>query len=277
MRLIAAVTLVLCLLVGQAAVAETRYIPGVAIVPEIRTPDGSLRVYATPRGPMYWSPGYPIPPGDTIKLNVFVSTGGDKLEIVKVRLDNQEIASLTSTPWSVEYPAAKLGTGYHGVEAWAKCVGKHGKTNSATVLLFIGPEGEKVPTPEEASKDPKRFALALIGVSDKDLGPELKADQPAVQKAINADRPIVLDGPVVLKVKLPEGKKKLVYSLVRNWKEEYRSPLLPGDSQIKLRPATPQEPGLLPGELLLIVWGADDSGNLGQPAVVSVSVPKPKE
>lgn len=271
------VVFVMYLLAVSAATAAVRYIPGVAIVPEVRATDGKLRVYETPRGPMYWSPGCPIPPSDAIKLNLFVTTGGDSLESVKVRLDNKEIASLTSSPWSTEISAAKLGTGYHSVEAWAKCAGKGGKSNSATLLFFVGPAQEKQPHPEEATTDPAKSANSFIGVSQKDPGPAVTADQPSANEALSAGRPILLERPITLEVALPQGMTKLVYALVRDWKEEYRSPVLPGTDHIRLQPAVDKTPGLLPGDLQLIVWPADEKGRLGQPAVIAVSVPKQKE
>jgi len=269
-------SLLLVFLATEAwSATKVRYVPGIAIIPEVRTPDGNLRVYETPRGPIYWSPGYPIYQGDTIKLNVFVSTGGDTLEIVKVRLDNTEIASLTRAPWSIELSASKLGVGYHAVEAWAKCTGSDGKSNSATRVFFIAPKDKNLSP--EAIKDPKQAALAIAGISHEDPAPGVTSNDPEADKALKDGSPIVLRHPVQLNISLPEGMTKFSYSLIRDGNEEYRSPELSADTRIKLQPARGEIKGLLPGELFLVVWGINEKGAMGQPAAIQINIPKPTD
>lgn len=254
------------------------YTPAVVIIPEVRTPQGELRSYRTAQGVSYWHAGLPVYKGDGVKLNVFVSTGGADLAETRVRLDNKEISRRTEAPWDVTLDTGDLSGGYHYVEAWARTGGDDPRASTASLVFFVDPK--QAPQPDSSSPiveavPPPEDAPAPDLAPDQG-GPsvQISADTPAAQKALDTGARVTVAAPVVFSVAGPGPDESYVYALYRGKEEIYRSKSRPIGSKVQLRPDAKDAPGLLPGVLRFVVWGADKQGRLGPPRIVELEVPR---
>lgn len=261
----------------EKVTSELIYTPAVVIIPEVRAPDGELRAYHTPDGVTYWRAGLPVYQGDRVKLNVFVSTGGVDLAETRVRLDNEERDRRTSAPWHSSVDTGALAEGYHFVEAWARTGGKAPRDATATLVFFVDPKSpprvsadspvvEDVPPPKSA---PEPDVDASQG------GPtvRLSSANAEARKALDAGTRVLLTGPVEFSVTGPGPDEGYIYALYRGDKQIHRSGTLPLDTRVNLRPDAPGAPGLQPGTLRFVVWGADKNGRLGPPRITDIEIP----
>lgn len=253
------------------------YTPAVVVIPEVRTPDGEMRAYRTAGGVSYWHDGLPVYKGDSVKLNVFVSTGGADLAETRVRLDNKEISRRTEPPWDVTLDTGDLSTGYHYVEAWARTGGEDPRAATANLVFFVDPK--PAPQPDNTSPvvetiPPPADAPAPVLARDQG-GPavQISADKPAAQKALDTGARVVVAAPVIFSVSGPGPDEGYVYALYRGADEIYRSKTRPVGSKVQLRPDAEGAPGLLPGVVRFVVWGTDKQGRLGPPRIVEIEVP----
>lgn len=266
--------------VAGAAFAEN-YVPGVAVVPEVRTPSGELRTYRTGLGFSYWRSDLPIYKGDKVLLNVFVCLGGAELAESRVRVDNEEISRRTSAPWSTQLDTGSLKDGYHFVEAWAKTKGNNPHTATATVTLFIDPHAPgaspQAPIVEPLASTPDP-AILTLPPAQGGTSVSLSCDDPAGQAALTKGTAVRIADPVVFAVSGPGPAEGFTYALYRGGSQIHKSDILPVGTRIKLRRNTPGAPGLLPGALTLVVWGTDKEGRVGAARKVALEVPSfPRE
>ena len=258
-----------------AALAES-YVPGVAVVPEVRTPSGELRTYRTGLGFSFWRTDLPIYKGDKVLLNVFVCLGGAELAESRVRVDNEEISRRSSAPWSAQLDTGTLKEGYHFVEAWAKTKGNSPHTATATVTLFIDPHAPgaspQAPIVEPLASTPDPAVLTLPTTQG---GPSvsLSCDDPAGQAALTKGAPVRIADPLVFAVSGPGPAEGFTYALYRGGSQIHKSDVLPIGTRIKLRRNAPGVPGLLPGAVTLVVWGTDKEGRIGPARKVALEVP----
>ncbi|HEY3268574.1 MAG TPA: hypothetical protein VGM37_16770 [Armatimonadota bacterium] len=257
---------------------EIVYAPAVAVVPEVRTPAGELRVYKTPAGITYWRNGLPVYMGDSVKLNVFVSTGGADLAETRVRLDNVEKNRRTEAPWNAVIETGALEAGYHYVEAWARTGGADPQAATAGIVFFVDPKASEqggVASPVVADVPPPAGAPAP-SIDPGSGGPsvQISADLPDVQNALDAGVRAPIHGPVTFAVSGPAPTESFVYALYRNTQQVRRSDPLPLATKVKLRPDAPDAPGLQSGILRFVVWGADKQGRLGPPKIIEIEVAK---
>lgn len=252
------------------------YVPGVAVVPEVRTPSGELRTYRTGLGFSYWRSDLPIYSGDKVLLNVFVCLGGAELAETRVRIDNEEIDRRTKAPWSVQLDTGPLKEGYHFVEAWARTKGDRPHAATATVTLFIDPHAAgstpqaPVVEPVQSSPDP-----AVLALPPPQGGPSvsLSCDDAVAQAALTKGTSVSVTEPLVFSVSGPGPSEGFIYALYRAGSQAWKSDVLPVGTHIKLRRSDPGNPGLLPGSLTLVVWGTDKNGRIGPARKVELTVP----
>jgi hypothetical protein len=273
LRVVPAVAALLC----SAGTAHSEdYVPGVAVVPEVRTPSGELRTYRTGLGFSYWRSDLPIYKGDKVLLNVFVCLGGADLAESRVRVDNEEISRRTTAPWSAQLDTGTLKDGYHFVEAWAKTQGGNPHTATATVTLFIDPHAPgaspQAPIVEPLASTPDPAVLTLPPAQG---GPSvsLSCDDPAGKAALAKGSPVRIADPVIFAVSGPGPAEGFIYALYRGGNQIHKSDILPTATRIKLRRNAPGIPGLLPGAITLVVWGTDKEGRIGAARRVALEVP----
>lgn len=249
------------------------YTPAVAVIPEVRTPTGAFRTYRTADGAAYWSRGLPVYRGDRVRLNVFVSTGGGELAETRVRLDNTEIARRTAPPWDVSLDTSNLSEGFHFVEAWARTGGANPRAATDTLVFFVDPRPGEQATNAALPVAPVT-ADAPPALDPGAGGPAvtLTTDDPEAAKAVAAGAAVRIGKPVEFAVAGPADDEGFIYGLYRGGKQLYRSERMPAGTRIKVRPHTPEQPGLMPGLVWLVVWGAAKDGRLGPPRVAALDV-----
>ena len=269
--------LICCLIVVTAAnlwgatAAVSRWVPGVRIALEVRTPSGEMRTYHTPPRFTYWTPELPVIQGDSVTVDCFVAVGGGEMGQVRVRLDNAELARLTKEPWKVDLPTDKLTPGYHFLEVWAS--EKKGKWASATQSFLVVPASEpsiQVALSPEAAAE---VEIAEPAPGDQPTGPAatLRSRNEAVEKALREGKSVTISEPTVFWVDTPQGKR-FFYTLEREGVITYRSPALPVNTQILIQPKQADGPGLDPGTVLMKVRAGDLAGSFGPAAQVTLGI-----
>jgi hypothetical protein len=261
------------------AVAEDLvYIPRVAVVPEVRTPQGELRTYRTGIGYTYWRADLPIYKGDRVRLNIFACSGGVDLAEARVRLDNVEIHRITEAPWCATLETGDLSEGYHFVEAWVRTAGPNPRTATDSITLFIEPHA--------AGQTPIAPAVETIQTTPRPVIPDLPpstggpsvalaSEDPEARQSLQSASPVRVAAPVIFSVTGPGPGQGFSYGLYRAGHAIYRSQTLAPETRIILRPDATGAPGLLPGLLMLVVRGVNAQGQLGPPLMVDVEVPSP--
>jgi hypothetical protein len=284
-------------------VTVTTFTPAITLTLEATTPQGTQRIYPTATGPSYWQSGLPVVKGDHVKVDVFVSTGGGELKQVKVRLDNQLIATLDKTPWSTTIDTSTVALGYHNLEVWAQETdSKHQTFATKTMTFFVdstAPSGSG-PGPVAAVKGEQQVLngssvtdVTLAGVAKSPALPtalatatqdsratvSLSTTDPTAQQAIATGNPVPLSAPIVIAVNTPNGSAahRFIYTLVRGDQTIYQAdhPVGAGLARIRLQQRSDTQPGLLPGRVSLWVWGVDDQGNYGNPVSATFDIAAP--
>lgn len=278
--------------------------PAINATVDVLTPAGTPREYSTASGSTLWSPGSSqfIYKGDKIKLSVFVSTGAFELQHVKVRLDNNLIATIDHQPWDTSIDTDTLQTGYHMFNIWAQSDSPAPYSSSEETIAFYLAEqnqaaGSTSPAGPATAPDSAPPATA-IGASSQTIQtsaplyvlPKLIRDKEQETKAIvglqagsspvvtgDGQTPVSVSGPTDIKVVVPGGStaRRFVYALYREGAIVYESDqLLPAaGTVIRLQERTSSQPGLLPGDVILKAWGVDQDGRYGAPTTLPVNVP----
>lgn len=260
---------------ARDAVTRLVFTPSVAIVPEVRTAQGELRTYRLADGATYWKEGLPVFRGDRVKINVFVSSGGEDLAESVVRLDNVTVSRKTAPPWDVGLTTDTLTEGYHFVEAWARTGGAEPRDASKTLVFFVDPRA----VGQATTVSPVLETVALSDEAVPKLPPaaggpsvQISADLSDAQAALTSGKVLRLTGPVEFSISGPAPNEGFVYALYRGETEIHRSERLEVGTRVKLRPDAPDAPGLLPGRIWFVVWGMDRENRLGPARIVPVEV-----
>jgi hypothetical protein len=280
--------------------------PQVSIDIEAYAPSGAMRLYSMPNGSSYWTSDLPIYRGDTVKIDVFVATGADELQHLKVRIDNVPVADLTKAPWTTSLPATTLGLGYHFVEAWVQVSGPKPRfathsmefmvadppsaTVSQPTALVMGQEqilsqGQVVTVPLDANAmaDPATApplpAFLSTAKPDPKAAVSIVLTDPEKNTTLDQKTAVQTSSPIVAIVAptAHSTAQQFTYMLERGSQTVVPATrLFPADSvHIRLQPRTSKTPGLLPGLTTIWVWGVDSDGNYGPPVSATVQLQPP--
>lgn len=270
------------------------YTPAITLTLEVQTPSGAPRVYPTASGLSYWADDMPVAKGDQVKLDVFVATGGGELQGAKVRLDNQPIATLDKSPWSTTINTDAIGAGDHFLEVWAQELEPDGKRTAYAIKTMTFTVASNLPgvgsgpvsavagvqqvlsgnsvtnVPLTGPGQPPALPQPIAGsAADATATVSLAANDPTAEQALASGNVVSLSAPIVVSVHAPAGSTahRFVYALVRGDQTIYESDQ-PSDinlAQIRLQQRSGTEPGLLPGRIVLWVWGVNNHGDYGTP------------
>lgn len=301
----------LLLLVPSAAFAKDKtstltYTPAITLTLEVQTPAGTPRVYPTAAGPTYWTQDMPVAVGDHVKLDIFVATGGGELQQAKVRLDNKLIATLNSFPWNTQIDTSAIGAGGHFLEVWAQELEPDGKRTAYAIKTITFTVQSSLPdsaansTPVTAVKGeqqvltgsmvadipltgpgaPPALPQALAtGAANSTATVSLSANDPAASQALSSGNVVSLSSPIVISVRATPGStaNRFVYALVRGDQTIYAADHATdlNLAEIRLQQRSDAQPGLLPGRVVLWVWGVDDHGDYGAPVSAIFDVAPP--
>ena len=278
--------------------------PQVSLVLEPYAPDGTMRLYTVPNGVSYWTQDMPIYQGDTVKLDVFVATGADELQDLKVRMDNVLVADISKSPWTTTLTTSRLGSGYHFVEAWVQVSGQKPQFATHTLTFFVNPtppstgvdqpvaqvkgqeqiltNGQVVSVPLDpnaTSAAPQTPATPpVLASASSDAGATVKIVlNDAVSNAVlDQSTNLQLASPAVASIVPLSGStaQKFAYELQRGDETiVMTNQIFPADAtKIRLQPRTSTTPGLLPGTTTRGVWGVDAQGNYGTPVSATVQI-----
>ncbi len=268
--------------------------PQIQVALDPYTADGHQRVYQLASGGTYWTNGLPIYQGDKIHVAVFVATGADDLQLMKIRLDNRPVADLTAAPWSAEFDSSTLGAGPHVLEAWAQVSGPKPQFVSRTLSFFVqqdlnppqpaAPIAPAIPASQEsstASGVTVKVKGAVYTLGSATQAPD--ADVKLIPQTIgHANIPVVpgqaipVTGPVLIQV-VPAANSqaiKFTYAISR-----YGNNVVPptqvlqmGYFAVRLQPRTASTSGLLDGPATLEVWGIDAQGNHSAPETLILNI-----
>lgn len=287
--------------------------PDMTLILEPYMSDGQMRQYTIPGAASYWTNDLPIYTGDKVKIDVFVATGTNTLQEIKVRLDNVQVADVTQAPWNTTLDATKIGTGYHMLEAWAQVTGAKptspqfvSKTlnfliTTPPAILSDAPtttpiqevKGQQqilqgntvvnVPLGNDAPSDVVQVPTMPVMLQNTTLNPDAKVSiklvDTSTQAVVDTMAGTPFKDPVVASVTTTPGTgvHKFVYKLVSGDRSivTQEKAYAVDTTRIRLQPRTDTAPGLLPGTTYLWVWGIDDQGKYGPPSYAKLEVAAP--
>lgn len=218
-------------LLGTSGADARVYVPGVKIVQEVRTAQGTLRSYQRPGlPPTYWDQSFPALSGDRVTLDALVATGGAELGEVRFLLDSKEVVKLTRGPWRTELDTTGLVVGSHALEVRAKTAPPHAREAVVKAALVIVPNDARTAEPpaQDTEASEQERLSAVIGCLNPDLDSTLDARAEAV-----------LAQPELFYASAGPTAKEFFYTLSRDRKVYYTSPLLPISTLLYLEPAAP--------------------------------------
>jgi len=295
LRLFAAVMLGLLCVTARAVGAPTasvRYVPGMKIALEVRTPQGDLRSFQRPGAPpTYWAQDMPVVQGDKVTITPMVATGGGELGQLKIRLDNEQLADRTTPPWRVGVDSGKLVPGYHLVEVWAATkggtppAGGGAQAKSVTTTFLVVPQNDPLlsvlavgaPTEQPGETGP---AVTAVGAPTDEgrLASAIRSLEPKVDEELTGASSAKIAAPTLFYVSAGPAAKEFFYTLSRDGQVTYTSPRLPLITSIMLEPQTAvgaptaEGQGQAPGVLILTARAGDGEGRFGPPAWVTVHI-----
>jgi hypothetical protein len=277
--------------------------PTITMMLEPYMPDGGMRLYPMATGVSYWTGDLPIYNGDKVKLDVFVATGADTLQELKVRLDNNQVADISKGPWTTTLDTDTLGNGYHYVEAWAYVSGPKPQYISRTLTFFVSKasdatvivpqtkvlpsatilqNGVQTPVPLPAGED---NTTPVLPMSLTSAGRDMKATVKLVlrdartQGVISGENtPHIYDAALVDIVPTAGSTaQRFAYSLVSSGQTILTQDelLSIATTDVRLQVKTATDPGLLPGTATVWVWGVDSQGKYGPASSVTVQMEEP--
>ncbi len=295
--------------VNAASIPVAISTPTIKVALEPYTPDGKMRLYTVSGGTSYWTQDMPIYQGDSAKIDIFVSTGANELQQLKVRLDNTLLATINSAPWSSVISANQLTPGYHFIETWAQVSGSKPQspqfaTNNFT--FFVSPSDSIVTNLSNSAQAPvvqvKGQAQELnngqVTNVPLDNSPVLPAvpsvlagadtdSKATVRVEINDEAtntllssvngvPIAISDPAVVSVIVPAGStaQNFAYTIERGDQTiETSGKIFAADAtHLRIQPRTQTKPGMLDGVATLYVWGVDSKGNFGKASAVTFNI-----
>jgi hypothetical protein len=282
------------LLAGFSQAAEARvYVPTPKVVFEVRTAQGDLRSYQRPGlAPTYWDQSFPALQGDKVTVDPLVATGGAELGSVKVSVDGTGVADLSKAPWRTVVDTAGLALGEHAIEVKAKTAAPHAREGTAKATLVVLPQDERVgklPAAGATESEGERLS-AVIGCLD-----------PEIDAALDASATASLTEPELFHASAGPAAKEYFYTLSREGKVFYTSPLLPITTFVLLEPEGAAAPAagaaegkteggqqalhprptdtsagagmrLAPGEVLLTLQVGNGEGRFGPPVWATLAV-----
>ncbi|HUT75358.1 MAG TPA: hypothetical protein VM221_11075 [Armatimonadota bacterium] len=261
---------VVCVTSHPARAEQSSYVPGIKVLLEVRTPQGDLRTFQLPGAPpTYWQQDMPVVQGDKLTVSPMIATGGAELGQVTVRLDNEPLAATSEAPWRAEVETAKLTPGYHSVEVWAGIKPPNAGEGSTAIAFLVVPPSDPLLQSGQAAAGPP--------VSDEEkLACAIRALDPKVDKQLLTTSTAKVAGPTLFHVTAGPAAKEFFYSLSREGRVTYTSPLLPVQTSVLLTPLEDQGPGQEPGEVILTMRVGDGAGRFGPPAWVTVGIVAPE-
>ena len=269
---------------------------------EPTTPSGQLRVYPIQEGLSYWTPELPIYRGDTVKIEVFVATGANDLQELKIRVDNQTVADLTKAPWTVTLSTDKLDNGLHMVEAWMRVSDHKDPFQDDTTTFFVNtppvqtaialpPASQMVAGKSQTLADGKVTDVPLDSsaavapalppaLAGAKFDPGVTANIELKDKVTGAPVTVTAQNPLtsaaVASVVPASGSdvRQFAYAIVHNGVTSVAAnQLYPvASTMIRLQPKTSTTPGLLSGTSVLWVWPVTSSGSYGAPLSMPVVI-----
>lgn len=251
------------------------FAPSLAIVPEIRTPQGDIRLYhESGEKQTLWKPGLPVFLGDRMTLRFFASTGNVTIQEVRLRLDNEPVCTLTTAPWEITVDTKDWRGGYHFFEAFVQSSGARVPLGSATLVVFTQKATATAPAPKvilsavpqsvveaareihtetaaeenEGSTTPdwRKWAPPHPGntiASDERGIPQYRAALDArihargtqAEHQVKERQPVRIVQPQLFHIATGTGARCFVYALCRGEREIYRSEPLPVGTMIRLQ------------------------------------------
>ncbi|NIM05532.1 MAG: hypothetical protein GTN69_13250 [Armatimonadetes bacterium] len=263
-------SVILLTAVGANADEKKRYLPGIEIALEVRTPQGDLRSFHAPGlQPTYWTREMPVVKGDKVTVDPLISTGKEGLGEAKIRLDHAEIAHLTGPPWRVDVDTTDLVEGYHLIEVWAITNAEKSEEGDGTLAFLV------VPPDDPLLRVLQQGDASASGppVSDEEgLACSIHSRDTSINKQLADASLAKVATPTLFYVSAGPAAKEFFYTLTREGRVTYTSPRLPLITHILLQPKTAEGEGQAPGELILTARTGDGEGRFGPPVWITVRI-----
>jgi hypothetical protein len=252
-----------------ASAAQEVYVPGIKIALEVRTPQGDLRSFQAPgEHPSYWAQDMPVVKGDKVTINAMITTGGQELGELKMRLDHKVLVGKPEEPWRAAIDTADLGPGYHLIEVWAATKSPKAKENSATLTFLIVPENDPMLAVLKCDTE-----KAGPPVSDEErLSSTIRSRDEKVDKDLGTSAKAGIAKPILFFVSAGPAGKEFYYTITRDGRVTYTSPRLPLPTHVLIEPDAGEGQGQAAGEIILTVRAGDAEGRFGPPAWVTLRI-----
>ncbi|MBI2842265.1 MAG: Ig-like domain-containing protein [Armatimonadetes bacterium] len=253
-----------------ASGAEKQQKPEIVISVENMTPAGKPRQFQTPAGYVDWSPSSPVYKGDRLTVS-FSMTEAVPIREVRVKLDGKSFTHLSKAPWQVTIDTGSLSAGSHTLQGEVR-------TRTSPIMYGFANFEFFVQTPPETLV--KGTVQEFMGGATRTVSPPRRIDQsiqvrlrslnPQIDRLIDQNQPVTLDQPVVFYIE--SDVQRWAYSVTRDDREVTSAGPMAKRVYLELAPKRGDQPGLLPGQLKLHVWGVRNDGTYSPPIDLPIVV-----
>jgi hypothetical protein len=282
-RLLSIALCAVILPISVAAAETADKVPTVAVSASVTTQSGQPRVFWGPQGRTEWSPCLPAYVGDKITL-VFSTSSGD-VSRVWVKMDDVSLADLTKSPWKVTVDTSSLAVGKHVASGNIRFSGKPMRYGVAKLEFFVQKPPEEVkgsveeygvaPTganPSTVAVPAPGFVLPTPAQIDQNLAVTVRSRDVDADRQLRAGGPIHINKPISFCVDVSSGLDRWAYQLRRNDRQIAGAGPMKPYSYLEVAPKKDDEPGILPGNVTLRVWGVKSTGVYSKPTEVQLVI-----
>ena len=284
--MIRVLSIALCALtlpIYATAAEKSDKVPTVAVSASVTTQTGQPRVFWGPQGRTEWSPNLPAYIGD--KLTLVFSASSGEVSRVWVKLDDTSIVDLTKPPWRVVVDTSALAAGRHVASGNIRFSGKPMRYGIAKLEFFVqkpieqvrgrveeygaASSGASTPTVVES---PLGFVVPAPAMIDPSFAVTVRSMDVDVDRQLRAGGQLHIGKPTNIGVDMSPVLDRWAYQICRGDRQIAAAGLMKPSAYLQIAPKRDNEPGILPGNVTLRVWGAKSTGVYSMPTEVQLVI-----
>ena len=259
--------------------------PVISVSASAVTATGEERAFWGPKGKIVWAPSLPLYKGDRMTV-AYSTSGGSQPSRVLVRLDDRSFAVLKKAPWKTVVDTSKLKLGRHVLRGEVRFPPAAQIYGISDFVFFVQNAPARVmgvtegPEPQPATGSSYKAETATIpsfmqppaGSVDENFKVNLSSLDPQAGKCIRLGQPIYVRKPVTFYHPAQKRLDRWSYTITRDGRQVAGSGPMSRLLYLEVARQSPSEPGLLPGNATLRVWGVTSAGVYSRPIELALII-----
>ncbi|MDO8684576.1 MAG: hypothetical protein Q7N50_14010 [Armatimonadota bacterium] len=269
----------------QSGVFAKENKPVISVSAMASTPTGGERVFLGPVGRTTWSPSLPLYKGDRLTLT-FAVKGKQQPYQITVSLDGRHYGTLKKPPWSIIIHTAGLKAGRHLAKGDVRLNGGSRMYGIAEFVFYVqeppdavkgmvqtlGNALDSVDSSAAPAETPRSFIPPKQAGIDLSFIVTLRSLDTNADIAIKESRPVHISKPTAFYIQDRRGLDRWSYMITRDGRQIAGAGPMRKLIYLEVAPKSESKPGLLPGNVLLSVWGVKSNGIYSEPVEIPIVI-----